>query len=299
MAVISDNMRGAFLMMASMAAFTFNDACMKSLSDELPLFQAIFLRGLAVIVLLLVLARSMGALRFDLSRRDWGFIALRTIGETGAAYFFITALFNAPIANITAIMQSLPLTVTLASMIFLGEMVGWRRLSAILVGFFGVLLIVRPGTEGFNFYTVYALISVGFVTMRDISTRRLSADVPSLTVALCAAVGVTLFAGLMALSQPWVALSAKAGLQMGGAVVFVIGGYLFSVMTMRVGDIGFVSPFRYTSLLWALFLGFVVFGEWPTLLTQIGAAIVVATGIFTFYRERRHARRGPTPLRVR
>lgn len=299
MATISDNMRGAFLMMVSMAAFTLNDACMKSLSDEMPLFQALFLRGVAVIVLLLVLARAMGALRFDISRRDWGYIALRTVGETGAAYFVTTALFNAPIANITAIMQSLPLTVTLASALFLGEVVGWRRLSAILVGFLGVLLIAQPGTEGFNFYTVYALIAVVFVTLRDIATRQLSAEVPSLVVALCAAVGVTVFAAIMSFSEPWAAISAKAGMQVGGAVVFVIGGYLFSVMTMRVGEIGFIAPFRYTSLVVALILGFVVFGEWPQTLTLLGALIVVATGIFTFYGERRHARRGPVPLRVR
>ncbi|MHC0054329.1 DMT family transporter [Actibacterium sp. D379-3] len=299
MAAFSDNTRGALMMMASMAAFTFNDACMKALSDELPLFQALFLRGVAVVVLLAAVARAMGALRFDLAKRDWVLIALRTAGEVGAAYFFVTALFNAPIANVTAIIQAIPLTVTLAGALFLGEAVGWRRLAAILVGFCGVLLIVRPGTDGFNFYSVYALIAVGFVTLRDLSTRRLSRDVPSLAVALCAAVGVTLFTGVAAAFQPWVPVSVKAGMQLGGATVFVIGGYLFSVMVMRLGDIGFIAPFRYTALIWALFLGFVIFGDWPAPLTFLGSAIVVATGIFTFYRERRLLRAGPVGLRIR
>lgn len=299
MAALSDNMRGAVLMMGSMAAFTLNDACMKALSDEVPFFQALFLRGLGTIVLLTLLARAMGAFTFRLPRRDWGLIVLRTLAEIGAAYFFITALFNAPLANVTAIIQAIPLSVTLAGALFLGEAVGWRRMVAILIGFAGVLLIVRPGTEGFNFYSVYALIAVGFVTVRDLSTRRLSGQVPSLTVAVSAAVGVTLFAAAGSAVEPWAAMSVKAALQLAGATVFILGGYLFSVMVMRVGEIGFIAPFRYTALIWALVLGFLVFGDWPAPLTLLGSAIVVSTGIFTFYRESRAPKPGPVPLRPR
>ncbi|MBN2906444.1 MAG: DMT family transporter [Rhodobacteraceae bacterium] len=299
MTPLSDNMRGAALMMGSMAAFTFNDACMKAVSASLPFFQALFLRGLGTIAMLAVLAGVMGALRLRLPRRDWGLIVLRTLAEIGAAYFFITALFNAPLANVTAIMQAIPLSVTLAGAVFLGEVVGWRRWLAILVGFGGVLLIVRPGTAGFNLFSVYALIAVAFVTLRDLATRRLSRNVPSMTVAISAAVGVTLFAGAGAAMQAWVPIGAWAGAQLAAAALFVIGGYLFSVMAMRVGEIGIVSPFRYTALIWALGLGAVVFGEWPSGLTLAGAGIVVATGIFTFHRERRLARNGPAPLRPR
>ncbi|SIO52515.1 EamA-like transporter family protein [Rhodovulum sp. ES.010] len=131
MAPLSDNMRGAALMMGSMAAFTFNDACMKALSDAVPFFQALFLRGCGTILLLLILARAMGGLRLRLPRCDWGRIAVRTLAEIGAAFFFITALFNAPIANVTAIIQTTPLSVTLAGAVFLGEPVGWARLSSV------------------------------------------------------------------------------------------------------------------------------------------------------------------------
>lgn len=300
MTPLSDNMRGAALMMGSMAAFTFNDACMKALSDEVPFFQALFLRGLGTILLLLVLARAVGVFRLRLSRRDWRRIALRTLAEIGAAYFFITALFHAPLANVTAIIQAIPLSVTLAGAVFLGEAVGWRRWLAILIGFAGVMMIVRPGTEGFTVYSVYALIAVGFVTLRDLFTRRLSPEVPSMTVAVSAAVGVTLFAGIGALGAEWTPMSLTSALQLGGATVFVIGGYVFSVMAMRVGEVAIVAPFRYTALIWALLLGAVVFGEWPSGLTLLGAAVVVATGIYTFHRERRLAQHpGPVPLRPR
>jgi S-adenosylmethionine uptake transporter len=299
MANLSDNTRGILLMSAAMACFTLNDALMKGVGEELPLFQALFIRGAATTLLLVLLARAFGGLRFDLPRRDWGLVTLRTFAEIGAAYFFITALFNMPLANATAIIQTIPLSVTLAGALFLREPLGWRRLAAILVGFAGVLLIVRPGTEGFTFYSVYALISVVFVTIRDLATRRLSAGVPSFTVAISAAVGVTLFGGIGAAGADWVPVSSRAALLLAGASLFIVGGYVFSVMVMRVGDLAAVAPFRYTNLIYALILGFLFFGEWPSLLTLLGAAIVAGTGIYTLLRERALRRRGAVPLRVR
>jgi S-adenosylmethionine uptake transporter len=292
MATPSDNTRGILLMMAAMACFTLNDACMKAVGEEIPLFQALLIRGAVTTVLLFALARAMGGLRFDIPLRDWGLIGLRTIGEIGAAFFFITALFQLPLANVTAIIQTIPLAVTLIGALFLREPLGWRRFTAILVGFAGVLLIVRPGTEGFTVYSVYALISVLFVTLRDLATRRLSAGVPSFTVAISAAAGVGLFGGLGAATAEWVPVSARSGLFLAGAAVCIVGGYIFSVMVMRVGDLATVAPFRYTSLIFALVLGLVVFGEWPSVLTLAGAAIVAGSGIYTLLRERRLMRRG-------
>jgi drug/metabolite transporter (DMT)-like permease len=287
---LSENARGALLMMAAMAAFTLNDACMKLLSAELPLFQALFIRGIGTTLALGLIAHRMGVLRFGFSRSDWWLVALRTIAEIAAAFFFLTALFNMPLANVTAILQALPLTVTLAGAVFLGQAVGWRRLMAILIGFCGVLLIVRPGTEGFNTYSLMALTAVGCVTLRDIATRRLSIAVPSVTVALCAAVGVMVFAGFAAMAETWATPSPAGMWQLAGATIFVVGGYLLAVLAMRAGDVGFVSPFRYTGLVWALVLGLAVFDDWPDDLTLLGAAIIVATGLFTFYRERQQAR---------
>lgn len=287
MATNGDNLRGAGLMMASMACFVLNDACMKALSDELPLSQALVLRGLSTTVLMYLLARHFGALRFRVKRRDRKLILMRNAVEIATAYFFITALFNMPLANATAIMLALPLTVTLAGAVFLGQAVGWRRLTAILVGFSGVLLIVRPGLDGFNFYSIYVLIAVALVTVRDILSRKISADVPNMTIALSNAISVTLAFGIVSLFNDWQPVTQTAGLQLAGASIFIIGGYIFSVSAMRVGEIAIVAPFRYTSLLWALTLGLVVFSEWPDMLTFVGSAIIVATGVYTFYRERR------------
>ncbi|HHB80352.1 MAG TPA: DMT family transporter [Aliiroseovarius sp.] len=284
---LSDNMRGAGLMIIAMAAFTFNDTAMKTLSGEVPLFQAIFLRGFLTTLWLYLLGRVMGGLRFRLSRRDWGAISLRTFCEGAATFLFLTALFHAPIANVTAILQSLPLTVALGAALFLGEPLGWRRVLAIIVGLIGVLIIVRPGAAGFTIWSLYALAAVGFVTIRDLSVRRLSAHAPSLTVALVGAASITLAAGAVSWWQGGVPLSAGQGGRIALASLFILAGYLSSVMTMRQGEIGFVAPFRYTGILWALLLGWVVFGDWPDTLTLIGAAIVVAMGLFTLWRERK------------
>ena len=283
---MSPNTRGALLMAAAMAAFTFNDACIKATDGALPLAQILTLRGALASLLIYGLARALGSLRVDLPRRDWALVALRSLAELAAAYFFLAALMNMPLANVTAVLQALPLTVTLGAALFFGEAVGWRRGLAILVGFAGVLLIVRPGPEGFSLHAIYALAAVACVTVRDLATRRMSAQVPSMTVTLSASLAVMGFAALASLGTEWAPMDRRLVLLVLGSSVFVFAGYLFSVMAMRVGEVAFVSPFRYTGLIWALLLGWLAFGHWPEPLTLIGASIVVATGLFTLFRER-------------
>ena len=218
---MTDNTRGALLMMASMLAFTVNDACIKATDGALPFFQLLFLRGV-----------------------------LST---------FLTALFNMPLANVIALLQLLPLTVTLAGAVLLREAVGWRRMVAILIGFCGMVLIVRPGSSGFNVYTLYALLAVLCVTFRDLSTRRMSAQVPSLVITFASSAGLTVVAAVISLGETWVwPDSTQTGLIILSAL-FIFAGYCTSVMVMRVGDLGAVTPFRYTSLLWALLLGWLMF----------------------------------------
>ena len=288
---MSPNTIGALLMIASMACFTVNDTLLKVTDGALPLFQLLFLRGAITSVLILGLSRvlggGMGRIDLALPRRDWGVIGMRSVAEVAAAYFFLSALFSMPLANVTAILQVVPLSVTLASALVLREAVGWRRLTAIAVGFCGVLLIVKPGAEGFNIWSIYVLIAVLCVTARDLLTRALSPAVPSMTVTLVTALSVMGAAGLASLSAPWAPVTSDLMVLVAGSAVFVLGGYFFSIQVMRVGDVSFVAPFRYTGLLWALVLGWFVFGDFPGVWTLIGAVIVVATGVFTLYRERK------------
>ncbi len=289
--MLTDNTRGALLMMASMAGFTLNDTFMKALSDQVPLFQVIFLRGIVTTTALGIMAWYLGALHLRIPRGDRALITLRMLAEVGSAYFFLTALYNMPLANVSAIMQSLPLIVTLAAALFFKEPLGWRRMTAILIGLCGVLLIVRPGTDGFTIFSVYALIAVAFVTLRDLVTRRISGATHSMMVTFTTSLGLMLAFGAASLSVDWVPLDSYRTGMILGASVMVIFGYVFSVMVMRVGQISFVAPFRYTGLIWALVLGWLVFGDWPAPLTLLGAAIVVGSGVFTLYREAQLNRR--------
>lgn len=283
---MTPNTRAALLMMASMAAFTLNDACVKLAGGSMPLFQLVTLRGVLASALIFALARGLGALRFRLPGRDWRLIGLRAGAEVAATFLFLTALMHLPLPNVTAVLQVLPLTVTLGAALFFGERVGWRRMTAIAFGFAGMLLIVRPGPEGFNLYAGYALAAVVAVTFRDLITRRMSAQVPSMTVTLVSSLSVTGFGALASLAVPWEPVGAGQAVLIVVAAGFIIGGYLFSVMVMRAGDVGASAPFRYSGLVWALILGWLVFGDWPDPVTLLGAGIVVASGLFALWRER-------------
>ncbi|WP_198431621.1 DMT family transporter [Pseudorhodobacter sp. MZDSW-24AT] len=284
---LSDNARGAVYMMVAMAAFTLNDATMKALTQDVPLFQAIAMRGGLMLVGLILLAKLMGQWKVALPRRDGMMVGLRCVAEIISTVLFLAALMHMPLANLSAIMQALPLAVTLAAAVVFKEKIGWRRLTAILIGFVGVLIVIRPGPDGFDVWSLMGLLSVAFVVVRDLSTRSVSQAVPSVMVAVWASVAVTTAAGLSSLVQGWQPLTpGQGGLVLLASMALVVG-YLFAVMVMRVGDIGFVAPFRYTALIWAILLGWLVFGALPDPLTLTGAGLVVATGLFTLWRERK------------
>ncbi|MFY9247008.1 MAG: DMT family transporter [Roseicyclus sp.] len=287
---LSPNLRGALFMTLSMAAFTLNDACVKLVAETVPLFQVIFLRGLGTTILLAIFVQMTTGLRPSWPRRDRPLIAGRTLAEIAAMVTFTLALTNMAIANATAILAALPLVGTLGAALVFGDKVGWRRLSAICIGFVGVMLIVQPGTDGFNIWSLLVLLSVLVITARDLFTRAFSPAVPTMTVAVLTAGAVCLVGGVLSLFTPWVALDLREAALIAAAAVLIIGGYVFGIMVMRVGEVGFVSPFRYTSLIFALILGLVVFDEFPNALALIGGVIVVSTGIFTLLRERMVAR---------
>ncbi len=278
-------------MAVAMATFTVNDSFMKAVTQVLPLSEAIVIRGVMTLAALLVLAWAMGMKSIWISPDDRALLGWRTAAELGATITFLLALRQMPLANLSAIMQSLPLAVTLGAAIALKEPVGWRRMTAIAVGFAGVLLIVRPGTDGFNIWSVVALISVAFVVVRDLTTRQFSTGLPSVTIAIYTSIAVTLM-GLSGLAiEEWTPVEPQVLAMLAGASVMLILGYLFIVMAMRVGDVGVVAPFRYSALIWAILLGWLVFDDFPRGLTLLGAAIIVATGLYTYLREHQLQRR--------
>lgn len=273
-------------MSISMAGFTLNDTLMKLASGSMNMGQAMFIRGLFATLFISLLAWHRGALskpRLALHP----LIGVRAVGELGGTIFYLIALANLPIANVSAVFQALPLAVTMAAALFFGENVGWRRWLAIGVGFIGILVIVRPGFEGFTVYSVYTLICVAFCVLRDLATSRIPAEVPTLLVSTITAVIVSVFGALLIVPMGgWSPMTTDNTAYLVVASVLLLFGYQFIILAMRTGEVSFIAPFRYTSLLWALVMGLVIFAEMPDAATLAGAALVIGSGIYTIYRER-------------
>ncbi|CCF19625.1 conserved membrane protein of unknown function [Pseudorhizobium banfieldiae] len=285
-----ENTRGALYMSLAMASFTFNDALVKSVTSSLSVAQIITVRGVMTTVLVYFVARRLGALR-RLAVVFQPLILLRTFFEIGATLTFISALGQIDFANVTSIMQSLPLAVTLGAAIFLKEPVGWRRWAAILVGFFGVLIILRPTADGFASASLLVVAAVFFTSSRDLVTRRIVADVPSLTITLFTAAANTIVGAFLIVPMGgWQPMTWENFLPLVIAALLVFSGYQAVIMAMRTGEISFVAPFRYTSLIWGLVLGILFFGERPDAFVYVGAAIIIVSGLYSFYREGKRRR---------
>lgn len=286
---LSGNIQGAILMMVSMAGFTFNDALTRSIPGDVSVYQVMFLRGLMVTSVLFLYVWSRGEMRLRVGARDAKLLGLRTVGEISVTVFFLLGLFNAPLADVTAILQASPLLLTLAGAAIFKEQLGWRRLTAIIVGFVGVMLIVQPGGTAFNAYSLFAVAALVMVLLRDLPTRMLSAEVPTNFAAFLAALSITVAGGVLSLTVAWTPVTWVMMAHLAGAGVFIIAAYIASIAVMRVGDLAFVQPFRYTGILWAILLGVLVFGESLNALAILGVIIVVGAGVFTFYREARQS----------
>lgn len=285
-----DNLRGATLMCLSMVGFTCNDTVMKFVTQDMPLYQAITLRGLVVMLALAVIAGQSGGLKLRLAKADQMPMFLRVVGEVGSTVLFLNALRHMAIGDLSAVMQSLPLVIMLGAALIYGEQLGWRRLSAVVVGLCGVMIILRPGSGTFGIWSLVALGAVALVTLRDLATRKFSNTVSTNTIAFYAAISVVAMSLIVSLFEGWIMPSLSQLLLLLLAGAFLAMGYIAAVSAMRIGEISYVSPFRYLSLLVAIIAGLVVFGEWPDLWTWLGAALVVGAGIYTIWREARLGR---------
>ncbi|MDG4881525.1 DMT family transporter [Mesorhizobium sp. WSM4884] len=290
---LSPNLRGALFMVVAMVGFTLNDAITKFSSESMNMAQVMLVRGAFASLFVGLLAWHRGALANPGAMLQ-PMVAVRVAGEAGATVSFLVALAHLPIANVSAVLQALPLAVTMGAALFFGEGVGWRRWLAIAVGFAGVLIIVRPGFEGFSAYSLLALTSVACCAVRDLATKRIPQAIPTMLVSAATALAMTVLGALLLSPMGgWTPMSGKATALLALAAVLVLIGYQFIIMAMRSGDISFIAPFRYTALLWSILLGLVIFGDIPDLPMIVGAAIIIGSGLYALYRERVVGRRQP------
>jgi drug/metabolite transporter (DMT)-like permease len=283
---LSPNLRGALFMVVAMVGFTVNDIITKVSSESMNMAQVMLVRGAFASLLVGLLAWRHGVLARSRSMLQ-PLVAVRVMGEVTGTVTFLMALSHLPIANVSAVLQALPLVVTMGAALFFGEGVGWRRWLAIAAGFAGVLVIVRPGFEGFSVFSLLALVSVGCCAVRDLATRSIPKAIPSLLVSTATALAVTATgAMLIAPMGGWTPMTAQGMVLLALAAALLIVGYQFIIMAMRVGDISFIAPFRYTALIWSILLGFLVFQDIPDGPMIAGGLIIVGSGLYALYRER-------------
>lgn len=286
------NLQSIFLMIFSMVCFAIEDLFIKQLTGVMPAGQVITLLGAGGAVIFALMAKRQGASLFPRGAGT-GVLYLRTASEGFAAIFIVTALALVPLSTFSTVFQASPLAITLGAALFLRETVGWRRWAAICVGFFGVVMIIRPGTTSFDPATLLVLGAVVAISFRDVISRRLPTSAPSSVVSF-QGFGSLVISGpllMLFLGEPPVAMSAE---QWGiSAITVIIGvlGYYAIVMATRIGDASALAPFRYTRMVFSMGLGIVILGERPDLMTYLGAALIIGAGLYTFLRERQLARR--------
>ena len=282
----SKNIVGAFFMSVSMAGFVANDAIMKIIASELNLEQSIFIRGIFCTLFILVFFSFSKNKNLNECFKILPLISIRSFLELLATIFFLTALINMPFANVNAILQSLPLTITIAASIFLKESFGLKRGVAIILGLVGVFFIIKPGSDGFNYYSILAIFAVLSVTFRDILTRQVSKIIPAFFISLVSSMIITSSMGFyIVIFQIWDPINFFILFNLGLSAIFLMIGYFFSIEAMRYGDVSFVSPFRYTLIVWALLIGIFFFNETLDYLSFIGILLIMFSGIFVLYRE--------------
>ena len=274
-------------MILSMACFAVEDTFIKLLSARLPATQILFSVGFGGALITLALAVTLNVNLADKILLNKHVIS-RTIADLFGALFFTSAMVLIPMSLLASILQATPLFVTLGAAILLGEKVGWRRWSAIFIGFLGVIIILQPGYGSFQLASLLGLAAVLCLALRDVVTRDMATEIPTLTVTFyaCLAMGSAGFIAYPFFGTPIMPTTFEAIVLVCAAIIGLTG-YFLIVLATRKGDVSVIAPFRYSRLLFSLVLASLILGEMLTLPILLGGLLVVSSGIYTFGRERR------------
>lgn len=283
-----NNLIGALWMIMAMAFFALVDTCIKLATVSVPRAQVVVVMGAVGLLAFALAARARGLKPMppEIFR---GPSLLRAAGEAGATTCFVFSLSEVDLSLFTTIVQANPLIVVLGAALFLGEPVGWRRWAAILLGMFGVLIVLRPTGEGFNAFALLVFLGVLSQSIRDLATRRVAEGVHTLQLS-CGSFLALIAAGFIigiVQNTPPMRPEGMAWLYLFGAAGLFMPAIYAMVAAMRVGEIGFVAPFRYSRILFGLGLGVLIFGERLDAYTLTGATLIVGTGLYSFWRETR------------
>lgn len=283
---------GPLLMTIAMACFAVEDMFLKSAMREVSVGLALMIFGAGGMAIFLVWAglRREPLFHPAIFTRP---LLLRSASEVLGRLFYTLAFALAPLSLVSAILQATPLVVALGAVVFFGEVVGWRRWMAIALGFVGVLMILRPGTDAFTATSIFAVLGMLGFAGRDLATRASPPSMSNVQLGVYGFVMLVIAGAIMVAVTGLGALPGpRASVELALAVVIGVLAYASLTASMRVGAVAVTVPFRYTRLIFAMILGILVFGERPDLMTWAGSAVIVASGLYTLYRSQRGKKPG-------
>ena len=286
MKTFSNNTKAIVFMIASMFAFATTDTLIKVVAGGVSPAQTMFFLTLGGLVVFAGIALYQGESVWD-KRAISKVLIIRYIAEITGLVSMVLALALVPLSTIGAIIQSVPLLVTFGAVLFLREQVSWRRWTSIIVGFLGVLLIIQPGADSFEPAVLLAFSAAVALSVRDLTTRVTPPNMSSASLAcytMIATIPVPLIWMLM-LGESFVPPSAHI-ISLIGMVAFGAIGYLLIIASVRAAEVSIVSPYRYSRLIFLMAFGIIIFDERPGFWVLIGAALIVASGIYMMWRER-------------
>ncbi len=278
------NRRGIIALVIGMAGYTVNDALVKLVAQSYPVGEVIFIRGILTTLLLGAIILGAGLLP-DMRRATDRHVVARAIADGLASVLYIVALARMQMADLAAVLLLTPLLLTAMAVLFYGEIVGWRRWTAVAVGFGGTLFIVKPTPAMFDAWALVALVAAFASASRDLLTRQTDQTIPTLILTLMGSIAVTIGGLMLVVTEEWRMLASRDLALLAVAAGFLAFGTYFVALAYRGVDISVVAPFRYTLLLWAAIAGFLVFGELPDRWAAFGALLIVGSGLYALHRD--------------
>lgn len=279
-----DNRRGIFSLLGAMALFAANDTLTKVVLQSYPVGEVMFLRGLLTAIFV---ALAIVALRqtHHIRRAVIPLVGLRSVFDATASGLFIAALAHMGVAELSAVILASPILMTMLAVFLFKEPVGWRRWAAIIVGLVGTLCVVKPDAGALNLWALAGVAAALCVAARDLTTLRIDASIPTLVVSLFSAFALTIGGFLLGIDEQWKMLAAVPLLITAMAAAFYSLANFLLILAFRSVEVSVVSPFRYSLILWGGIGGYIGFGEIPDGWSILGAALVVASGVYTLHRE--------------
>jgi drug/metabolite transporter (DMT)-like permease len=287
-------LRGIALMLTSTLFMGLNNAVLKLLTAGFPVGQVMFMRAAAILPVIGLFAMMSGGM-VSLRVRRWSAHSAHAIAMGLSAWFFILSVQHLPLATAVAITFATPLFVTAAAGPLLREEVGWRRWAAVMVGFLGILVITRPGSAVFQVAVIFPLICALGSAGRDIVTRRITAGETSVSIMATANCGMLLL-GLCSLPWGWIMPDGRALLLVLLCAPLVAIGHWTTIEALRHAEANLAAPFRYSAIVWAAVLGFLIWDDVPDAWAMAGAGIVIASGVYILHREYLRRRAAPPAI---